>query len=174
MDIAFSGSGGGGVEGQAQVGYYDMGAGAGVADQVPPIVAAGHVPVQIFNLSAAELSGIDVQFVDPEADPFFLFPVEEHLACVEMKIEAPEDAALHRWCQVDDLAGRQVQHRQVPSEPRAAVYEISIEVTGVEGLTFHEDKLVDALRQQVLCGRSTKTGRGPACFGPAGCACRQQ
>lgn len=47
----------------ANVGYYDMGAGEGVANQVAPISAAGHTPVQIFDLSPAELSGIAVLMV---------------------------------------------------------------------------------------------------------------
>ncbi|MDX1380014.1 MAG: hypothetical protein R3233_02785 [Xanthomonadales bacterium] len=47
----------------AIVGYYDMDAGEGVAEQVPPITAAGHTPVQIFDLSPGELANIDVLVV---------------------------------------------------------------------------------------------------------------
>jgi len=47
----------------ANVGYYDMNAGEGSPDQVAPITAAGHTPVNMIDLSPSELSGIDVLFV---------------------------------------------------------------------------------------------------------------
>ncbi|MCP4594566.1 MAG: hypothetical protein GY842_27865, partial [bacterium] len=45
------------------VGYYDMVLGQGNLDQEAPILAAGHTAVQMTTLSAAELSGVDVLFV---------------------------------------------------------------------------------------------------------------
>ncbi len=45
------------------VGYYDMTLGAGSASQVAPITAAGQTAIQIFDLSPAELAGIDVLMV---------------------------------------------------------------------------------------------------------------
>jgi hypothetical protein len=47
----------------ANVGYYDMSAGQGAANQVAPITTAGHTAVNIVDLSPAELSGIDVLMV---------------------------------------------------------------------------------------------------------------
>jgi hypothetical protein len=44
----------------AVVGYYDMAQGQGAPSQVQAIVAAGHTPVRIFDLSPQELSAIDV------------------------------------------------------------------------------------------------------------------
>lgn len=47
-----------------RVGYYDMNIGAGVTvEQEPPIVAAGFTPVQLFNVTAADLAGLHVLFV---------------------------------------------------------------------------------------------------------------
>jgi hypothetical protein len=45
------------------VGYYDMVVGAGDPNQVPPIVAAGGTPLQIVDLSPAELSQLSVLVV---------------------------------------------------------------------------------------------------------------
>jgi len=47
----------------ANVGYYDMCAGQGNATQVASILAAGEVPVLLTDLSAADLAGIDVLYV---------------------------------------------------------------------------------------------------------------
>ena len=52
-----------GTGGVLDIGYYDMGAGQGVADQIEAILAAGHNPVLITDLSAAELAGIDMLLV---------------------------------------------------------------------------------------------------------------
>ena len=47
-----------------RIGYYDMNIGAGVtAEQEPPIVAAGFTPVQLLNVTAADLAGLHVLFV---------------------------------------------------------------------------------------------------------------
>jgi hypothetical protein len=55
----------------ANVGYYDMDEGQGNPEQVAPITAAGHTPVDIVDLSPAELAGIDVLFVqNPDNDAF--------------------------------------------------------------------------------------------------------
>lgn len=47
----------------ASVGYYEMCSGQGNANQATPISAAGHTPVQLFDLAAADLAGVDVAFV---------------------------------------------------------------------------------------------------------------
>src|SRR6188474_2245509 len=47
-----------------KVGYYDMNIGAGVtAEQEAPILAAGFTPVQLLNVTAADLAGLHVLFV---------------------------------------------------------------------------------------------------------------
>ena len=53
------------------VGYYDMATGQGNATQVPSIVAAGGTPVLIFDLSPAELAGIDVLYVQNPSNTSF-------------------------------------------------------------------------------------------------------
>ena len=45
------------------VGYYDMAAGVGIPKQVPPIVAAGFTPVQLSDVTAADLAGLHILFV---------------------------------------------------------------------------------------------------------------
>ena len=55
--------GGGGGGGSAVVGYYDMSDGMGRSTQVPPITTAGETPVQLTDLTASDLIGIDVLFV---------------------------------------------------------------------------------------------------------------
>jgi large repetitive protein len=47
----------------AVVGYYDMVAGQGVPSQASPITAAGHTAVLLTDLTAADLAGIDILFV---------------------------------------------------------------------------------------------------------------
>lgn len=47
----------------AVVGYYDMTAGAGVASQVEPITSTGHTAVQLTDLTASNLTGIEVLMV---------------------------------------------------------------------------------------------------------------
>ena len=51
------------LRGEAVIGYYDMNLGQGNPSQIAPIVAAGHLPVNIFDLSLPELQSIDVLFV---------------------------------------------------------------------------------------------------------------
>lgn len=48
-----------------RVGYYDMtnGNGAGIPEQVPPIVAAGFTPVLLDNVTATDLAGLHILFV---------------------------------------------------------------------------------------------------------------
>ncbi|HZR81198.1 MAG TPA: hypothetical protein VFD92_08880 [Candidatus Binatia bacterium] len=46
------------------VGYYEMCLGQGSPNQAPPITAAGHTAVNLTDVSAADLAGIDVLFVD--------------------------------------------------------------------------------------------------------------
>ena len=46
------------------VGYYEMCAGEGQVNQATAIAAAGHTPVDVLDLSPAELAGLDALFVD--------------------------------------------------------------------------------------------------------------
>jgi hypothetical protein len=46
------------------VGYYEMCQGQGSSSQVAPITAAGHTPVNLTDLAAADLAGVGVIFVD--------------------------------------------------------------------------------------------------------------
>src|SRR4051794_17863862 len=52
----------------ARIGYYDMGLGEGNSAQVEPITRVGHTAVDIFDLSASELAGIDVLMVQNPND----------------------------------------------------------------------------------------------------------
>ena len=52
-----------------KVGYYDMVDGQGDATQILPILTAGHDPVDVLDLSPAELASVDVLFVQ-SADNF--------------------------------------------------------------------------------------------------------
>jgi hypothetical protein len=45
------------------VGYYDIAFGAGIPQQVAPIVAAGFTPVPLSNVTAADLAGLAILFV---------------------------------------------------------------------------------------------------------------
>ena len=47
----------------AQVGYYEMCKGEGNGWAVTPISSAGHTPVYLSDLTAADLNGLDVLFV---------------------------------------------------------------------------------------------------------------
>ena len=47
-----------------RVGYYDLGAGAGIPEQVQPIVSAGLTPVLLDNVTATDLAGLHILFVE--------------------------------------------------------------------------------------------------------------
>ncbi|MCA9121143.1 MAG: pre-peptidase C-terminal domain-containing protein [Planctomycetaceae bacterium] len=75
------------ASGPARVGYYDMGVGAGVTAQVTPIVAAGQTPVQIFDLSAAELASIDVLFVQNPSNGGYGSEYVSQLATIQAAVD---------------------------------------------------------------------------------------
>jgi PKD repeat protein len=82
----------------AVVGYYDMGHNEGIATQVAPITAAGHTPVQIFDLSAGELAGIDVLFVQNPNNGGYGSEYLAHLADIEAAVNDGMTLILHdRW-----------------------------------------------------------------------------
>lgn len=63
-DLGLGGNGGGeALGGNVRVGYYDMSDGQGDANQVAGIVANGYTAINIFDLSAEELAGIDILVV---------------------------------------------------------------------------------------------------------------
>jgi len=69
------------------VGYYDIAAGAGIPQQVPPIVAAGFTPVPLSDVAAADLVDLQILFVhNPNAMGYsaaYLAAVPEIRAAVE-------------------------------------------------------------------------------------------
>lgn len=59
------------AEPTATVGYYDMVLGQGDPAQEPPIRSAGHTPLLLTDLTAADLAGVDVLFVqNPDNDMY--------------------------------------------------------------------------------------------------------
>lgn len=52
------------ADGAADVGYYRVTSGQGTADQAVPVSAAGHTPVLLTDLTAADLASVDVLFID--------------------------------------------------------------------------------------------------------------
>ena len=85
-------SGAGGV---LNIGYYDMGAGEGVAAQIEAIVAAGHNAVQIFDLSAAELAGIDMLLVQNPDNNGYSAEYLAHLADIEAAVNGGLTLIIH-------------------------------------------------------------------------------
>jgi len=69
------------------VGYYDMSDGQGdTTDQEPPIIAAGHTPVQLFDLSPAELESIDVLMVQNPSNSGYATEYLNALADIETAV----------------------------------------------------------------------------------------
>src|SRR5262249_22189308 len=56
---------------RAVVGYYDLDLNRGNSSQVPPIQVAGFDAVDVGNLSTADLSGIDILFVQNPNNSFY-------------------------------------------------------------------------------------------------------
>jgi len=79
----------------ANVGYYDMELGQGSPDQVAPITGAGHTPVDIVDLSPAELSGIDVLFVQNPSNDDFGAEYLGALADIEAAVNAGMRLVIH-------------------------------------------------------------------------------
>jgi hypothetical protein len=72
------------------VGYYDIAVGAGIPEQVAPVVAAGFTPVALSNVAAADLAGLQVLFVH---NPNTMGYNAEYLAAVP-QIRAAVEAGL--------------------------------------------------------------------------------
>lgn len=80
------------------VGYYDMSVGAGNASQVAPITAAGHTPVRILSLSAAELAAVDILFVQNPSNGAYGAEYLSRLAIIESAVANGLILIIHdRW-----------------------------------------------------------------------------
>lgn len=80
------------------VGYYDMSLGGGNASQVAPIVAAGHTAVPMLTLSAAELEGIDVLFVQNPSNGAYGAEYLAQLTAIESAVASGMILIIHdRW-----------------------------------------------------------------------------
>ncbi|HEX9736051.1 MAG TPA: hypothetical protein VGG06_29155 [Thermoanaerobaculia bacterium] len=82
----------------AIVGYYDMFLGQGSPTQVAPIMTAGHTPLKIFDLSAMELSGIDVLFVQNPVNGVYGAEYLSRLSTVNNAVDDGLVLVIHdRW-----------------------------------------------------------------------------
>jgi hypothetical protein len=70
-----------------QVGYYDMTQGVGADYQIAPITAAGGTPVTVFDPSAANLTGLNVLFVNNEDNGAFGFGYTQRLADIQAAVQ---------------------------------------------------------------------------------------
>jgi hypothetical protein len=77
------------------VGYYDMSLGAGSATQVPPILAAGENPVLLTDLTAANLAGIEVLFVQNPDNLGFGAEYLSRLADIQAAVSAGMVLVIH-------------------------------------------------------------------------------
>jgi hypothetical protein len=77
------------------VGYYDMTFGQGDPNQVAPILTAGHTPVQLFDLTAADLAGIDVLDVQNPSNGIYGAEYLSNLADIEAAVSAGMTLVIH-------------------------------------------------------------------------------
>ncbi len=70
------------------VGYFRLGSGSGTSSQVPPIVTAGGDPVLLNSLSAGEIAGVNVLFVDNPSNSGIGAHFTDHGAALTAWIEA--------------------------------------------------------------------------------------
>jgi VCBS repeat-containing protein len=81
--------------GPLMVGYYDMDLGQGNPAQVEAILAAGHTPVLITDLSAAELAGIDMLVVQNPNNGGFGAEYLAHLADIQAAVNGGMTLVIH-------------------------------------------------------------------------------
>lgn len=79
----------------ANVGYYDVTSGEGSPNQVAPITAVGHNPVQVFDLSPAELSSIDVLMVQNSNNSGYAAEFLGAIADIEAAVSAGLSLVVH-------------------------------------------------------------------------------
>lgn len=77
------------------VGYYDMFFGQGVSRQVPAITSLGYNAVQLFNLSAADLSGIDILLVQNPVNDEYGAEYLAHLAEIQNAVNGGMTLIIH-------------------------------------------------------------------------------
>jgi hypothetical protein len=78
-----------------QVGYYEMCQGEGSASQVAPVTTAGHTAVNLTDLTAADLAGIDVLFVDNCDNGSYATEYVDRLADIDAAVAAGMVLMLH-------------------------------------------------------------------------------
>ncbi len=83
------------LEGAAIVGFYDMFLGQGNPTQEAPILAAGFEPVSVFDLSPAELSAIDVLFVQNPDNGSYGLEYLANLGNIENAVEKGLTLIIH-------------------------------------------------------------------------------
>jgi uncharacterized repeat protein (TIGR01451 family) len=123
----------------AEVGYYDMVQGQGAPAQAPPITAAGHVPVQIFDLSAAELAGIDVLLVQNPSNGSYGVEYMSRLSTIDDAVKdglvlvihdryvtgaatiLPGGSGLHAFRNFDDPERNDIQVRDTTTQVTAGI-----------------------------------------------------
>lgn len=81
--------------GAANVGYYEMCDGQGSANQVASIVAAGHTPVLLTDLAAADLAGVDVIYVQNCDNDDFGAEYVSRLADIAAAVAAGKRLIIH-------------------------------------------------------------------------------
>ncbi|WP_238368650.1 cadherin-like domain-containing protein, partial [Mesobacterium pallidum] len=69
------------------VGYYEMGTGQGANSQIASITAGGHTAVNILNLSAAELAGIDVLVIQNPSNGNYSSEFRTQLPVIHQAVE---------------------------------------------------------------------------------------
>mgnify|MGYP003572132280 CR=1 FL=1 len=79
----------------ANVGYYDMDLETGNADQIPPITAAGHTPVDMPDLTPAALAAIDILFVQNPDNNAYGAEYVAALADIEAAVSAGLVLVMH-------------------------------------------------------------------------------
>lgn len=79
----------------AVVGYYDMAYFQGIDNQIAPITAAGHTPVRLYDLTAADLAGLDVLFVQNLFNDTYGVEYRTRLAPIQAAVEAGLTLVIH-------------------------------------------------------------------------------
>ena len=80
----------------AVVGYYDMGGfGQGVSTQVQPILTSGNTAVQLFNLTAGDLAGIDVLFIQNPNNAGYHSEYLNNIAAIRAAVNAGMTLIIH-------------------------------------------------------------------------------
>ena len=84
------------------VGYYDMSQGEGDSNQVAAIVAAGRTPQQLFDLTAADLAGVDVIDVQNPDNGSYGTEYLSHLTDIQDAVSTGKVLVIHdRFVDVD-------------------------------------------------------------------------